>query len=256
MIWFMRTHRRIARIKAGLFLALFFVATGAAATDLLSVKPAQLDFKKVSQGKASVLPIRLKTSAVLAVAIKLSIVPPFVIDRTGFSMDKLAFSDVTVTLPSTAPIGNYNGKLVLEVAPIGIRTESYEKIEVPLHADVVSAIPDFSADAKIDHCKNQGKFLNCTINIFLSTTGPAPAAVRTVIFQSVDGKDETTALDRILEYGPGTAAPQVLEASRLPSKSRRLNLRISIDPENQVEEENEDNNTKNVVLDIPKASDR
>lgn len=246
-------------MKRGLFpgLLLFCLLTSAAhSANLLTVNPTTLEFNRVSQGTAKTLKVRLKTSAALGVAIQFSVASPFELDRKSFSMDKLTFNELAVTLPSTVPLGDYSGTLSLSITPIGIETSSSEKIDVPVHALVGPALPDFSADARIESCKTQGKFINCSIDLFVTTTAPATISVHAVITQSTnEKKDETTALDRVVEAAPKSATPIVFEIAKLPSKTtKQIILRISLDPENKIQEENEGDNTKEVALDIPGLS--
>ena len=236
-----------------LVLALFLSASPLYSANLLSVNPAALDFGKIGQGTTKTLKVRLKTSGALAVGIVFTVSSPFQIDRKRFSMDKLSFNEVAVTVPSSLSLGDYNGTLSLQVTPIGIQDSGSEKIDVPLHALVRPVLPDFSAEAQIESCKREGKFMTCSVKVSVTSTAAASVDVHTVISRWInDKKDETSVLDQVLQVSPKSVI--ACEVSKLPVKTKQFNLRISLDPENKIEEEDEDNNTKEVVLDIPDSS--
>lgn len=220
---------------------------------VLMVTPSTLEFGSVLAHKPATLTLRLKASGAFAVNVKVVPPSPYTVNPAELSMQALSYGEVTVTLPDSAPIGEYAGKLLLKITPLKTLMESTETMEVAVTGNVVEYIPqDFTVTGEFGQCPEESGAKNCTVSLHLTTSGPNATDVRTQIFEIRDKGPETMTLDKALEFKPKAGALFRYDVPDLSRKTKKLTLRIVIDPGKEVREENEDNNEITIPIEVPR----
>ena len=240
-------------LSLSLVIGIALAAGVTSAADLVSVKPAALDFGNVPQGKSATLALRLKTSAALSVSIKVLTPVPYLADPAQLTMQSLSFSEISVTLPRDAELGNHSGKIILQLTPVGVGKNVTENLEIPVSGNVITPPPqDLTAAGRLKSCSAKNGLRSCEVDLQLATTLPGVVKAKTLVFETHESEPETKTLDKPLDFQPSGGAPFVYEISELPKKVRKVTLRIVIDPEKQIAAEDASNNEVILAIDIPK----
>lgn len=231
------------------------LASSTIAVPSVTVSPASLNFGTVAAGQVSTLVLNIKNGGTATFKAGATVTTPYTLTPAALSFTSLSSVNVTVTLPANATIGAHNGSVTITLPSAtsgGLATE----VKVPV-TGTVSSTAGSGIDLKVDtiNVKScgvnaQGTFRSCSINVPLLTTGIAPQAAKTTLFEARGTSSLTQTMDQLLVYNPPGATPFIYAMQNLPLDITNVTIKVIVDSDNKVAESNEGNNTVTMTLSI------